>query len=205
MLMKVIGKSSLISKMIKDIDENTELIGTIDVLNSSDFSNVFTESDTVIYMSSILRSKRIEDQSNNEWQESFLVNTILPIKIIKYLNEHFEHFTFCYIGSESAYKGSFDDTYFLSKSCTQKFIEKFKLKSEKSRIFTIAPSTVLSGMTLSRKDAERLEEYKLKIRNKRFIALDEISKIIIELCSDKFFYLSNETININFGKFAIYE
>ena len=203
--MKIIGKSSLISKKLKEIDQNTELIATIDVLNSSNFSNIFTHSDVIVYMSSILRSKRIEDQSNIEWQESFLINTILPIKIIKYLNDNFEHFTFCYIGSESAYKGSFDDTYFLSKSCTQKFIEKFRLKSDKSRIFTIAPSTILSGMTLNRNDVDRLEEYKLKIRNKRFISLDEISNIIIELCSDKFNYLSNETVNINFGKFALYE
>jgi NAD(P)-dependent dehydrogenase (short-subunit alcohol dehydrogenase family) len=191
--------------MIKKIDQNTELIATIDVLNSSDFSIFFTESDTVVYLSSILRAKRLEDQSDIEWHESFLINTILPIRIVKYLNEHFENFTFCYIGSESAYKGSFDDTYFLSKSCTQTFIEKFKLKSEKSRIFTIAPSTVLSGMTLNRKDKERLEDYKLKMRNKRFISLEEISKIIIELSSDKFQYLSNETVNLNFGKFAIYE
>jgi NAD(P)-dependent dehydrogenase (short-subunit alcohol dehydrogenase family) len=202
--MKVIGKSSLISKKIKEIDKITELIETKEVLNSN-FSDLFRDSDTIVYMSSILRSKRLEEQTNSEWQESFLINTILPIRIIKYLNDNLDHFTFCYIGSESAYKGSYDDTYFLSKSCTQEFIEKFRLKSEKSRIFTIAPSTVLSGMTLGRADKSRLDDYKQKMRNKRFISLEEISEIIIELCSDKFQYLSNETININFGKFAIYE
>lgn len=201
--MKVIGKNSLISSKIKEINSETVLIETKDLIDFN-FSNLFEESDTIVYMSSILRSKRLEEQSNLEWIESFHVNTILPIKLIKFLNENYEHFTFCYIGSESAYKGSFDDTYFLSKTCTQSFIEKFKLKSAKSRIFTVAPSTVLSGMTLNRLDKCRLEDYKLKMRNQRFITLEEISEIILELCSDKFQYLSNETININFGKFAIY-
>tara|TARA_B100001027_G_scaffold31919_1_gene19242 strand:+ start:296 stop:904 length:609 start_codon:yes stop_codon:yes gene_type:complete len=202
--MKIIGSTSMISKHIKKINKDVVLIKTHKILNS-DFENFFNEGDTVVYMSSILRNKRLENQSESEWTESFLINTIIPIKIIKFLNKNINNFTFCYIGSESAFKGSYDDTYFLSKNSTQKFIEAFRLKSKNSRIFTISPSTILSGMTLRRSDTSRLEEYRLKMRNKRFMALDEISKMIISLCSKDFNYLSNETININFGKFTTYE
>jgi hypothetical protein len=202
--MKIIGKSSLISKYIKEVKEGVTLIETKKILKL-DFEKYFTEGDTIVYMSSVLRNKRLEDQSESEWNETFLINTIIPIKIVKFLNDNINNFTFCYIGSESASKGSFDDTYFLSKSSTQNFIEKFRLKSESSRIFTIAPSTILSGMTLRRSDVSRLEQYRLGMRNKKFMSVEEISDIIINLCSTKFSYMSNETININFGKFTSYE
>tara|TARA_B100000787_G_scaffold146019_1_gene116482 strand:+ start:14364 stop:14972 length:609 start_codon:yes stop_codon:yes gene_type:complete len=202
--MKIIGRNSLISKQIEKVKEGVILIETQKILNL-DFENFFSEGDTIVYMSSVLRNKRLEDQTDSEWSESFLINTVIPIKIIKFLNNNINNFTFCYIGSESAFKGSFDDTYFLSKSSTQNFIEKFKLKSDNSRIFTIAPSTILSGMTLRRSDTFRLEDYRLKMRNKRFITIEEISNVIITLCSTDFSYLSNETININFGKFTSYE
>ena len=202
--MKIIGKSSLISKHIKEVKEGVTLIETNKILKL-DFENYFNDGDTIVYMSSVLRNKRLEEQSDSEWSETFLINTIIPIKIVKFLNDNIENFTFCYIGSESATKGSFDDTYFFSKSSTQNFIEKFRLKSETSRIFTIAPSTILSGMTLRRSDVSRLESYRLGMRNKRFMSIDEISAIIINLCSTEFNYLSNETVNINFGKFTSYE
>jgi hypothetical protein len=60
-------------------------------------------------------------------------------------------------------------------------------------------------MTLRRSDKDRLENYRQLLRNKRFLGVSEISDIIIVLCSSKFAYMSNETININFGKFSIYE
>lgn len=202
--MKIVGKGSLISECIKNTINDVILIET-NSLFDFEFQNHFKDGDTILYVSSILRDKRLEEQTADEWHESFFINTILPIRIIKFLNQNFLSFTFCYLGSESAYKGSFDDTYFLSKNSTQNFIEKFKLKSENSRIFSIAPSTILSGMTLRRTDNERLEKYKLLMRNKRFLGVKEISDIIILLCSDKFAYLSNETINLNFGKFSIYE
>ena len=202
--MKIVGKSSLISKHIKKTYKNIVLIETKSLVDQ-EFSKYFKEDDRILYVSSILRDKRLEQQTDNDWIEAFFINTILPVKIIKFLNNNYKNFTFCYLGSESATKGSYDDTYFLSKCSTQNFIEKFKLKSENSRIFSIAPSTILSGMTLRRKDKKRLEEYRLMMRNKRFISVEEISEIIINLCSTKFNYLSNETININYGKFSSYE
>jgi hypothetical protein len=202
--MKIVGKSSLISNCIKNTINDAILIETKSLFDF-EFQNHFKDGDTIVYLSSILRNIRLEEQTSEQWQESFFINTILPIRILKYLNENFINFTFCYLGSESAYKGSFDDTYFLSKNSTQTFIEKFKLKSENSRIFSIAPSTVLSGMTLRRTDTVRLEKYKQLLRNKRFLSVQEISDIIITLCSTKFAYLSNETVNLNFGKFSIYE
>ena len=202
--MKIIGKSSLISEHIKKNKKGVTLIETKKMLKL-DFEKYFKEGDIIVYMSSVLRNKRLEDQTDSEWSESFLINTIIPIKIVKFLNNNITNFTFCYISSESASKGSFDDTYFLSKNSTQNFIEKFRLKSQASRVFSIAPSTVLSGMTLRRLDVSRLEEYRLRMRNKRFMSVEEISNIIINLCSTNFSYLSNETININFGKFTSYE
>lgn len=203
-MVKIIGKHSLITKFLQKKYKDYKVFSTSD-FRQKDLGSFFDEGDIIVYVSGLLQSKRIEDQTFEEWTNSFYVNSILPIKIIKYLDKHINSFVFCYIGSESAYKGSFDDTYYLGKLMTQTFIKDFKLKSSDSRMFAIAPSTINSGMTLRRKDQFRVDEYRRKIRNGRFIDVEEIGKIIIELNSKKFKYLSNEVINIDFGKKAKYE
>ncbi|NQU32129.1 MAG: SDR family oxidoreductase [Bacteroidetes bacterium] len=111
-------------------------------------------------------------------------------------------FTFCYISSESAIKGSYDDTYHISKCSVDRFIKEYYLNSSNSRIFSIAPSTIDSGMTKRRSDLDRIAKYKKIHRKKRFISAPEFAKIIHILFSNDFDYLSNTVVEINGGKFA---
>lgn len=203
-MVKIIGKGSLITESISRKVDIVQIYSTSEFDNNN-YNKFFQEGDAIVYVSGVLLQKRIEEQTFQEWSTSIEVNSILPIKLIKHLNKNIKNFTFCYLGSESAYKGSYDDTYYLSKLMTQTFIKDFKLKSAESRIFAIAPSTINSGMTLRRNDKKRLEEYRNLMRNKRFLEVEEISDIIIELLSEKFNYLSNEVINLDFGKKAKYE
>ena len=204
----IFGSTSLIAKELNtlyskyeifNIDRNHNIFLEENFLSKC---NIFRENDIIVYLSSILQQKRIEDQTYSQIFESCKVNAILPIRIIKYLNKNIKRFTFCYVSSESAKKGSFDDSYSIFKAAVDNFIREFYLISTDSRIFSIAPSTINSGMTLGRKDVDRVEFYKNSHRKKRFIEVNEFAKIIAILCSEEFTYLSNTSIEINGGKFA---
>jgi len=204
----IFGSSSEITKCLVNIykDHDLELVSrshTIFQSRGQDIPrNLFLEKDIVIYLSSILYSKRIENQSDYEISNSSLVNAIIPIKLVKYLDSNLNKYTFCYLSSESALKGSYDDSYQLFKSGVDNFIREYALNSSSSRIFSIAPSTVLSGMTLRRKDTDRLKMYEQSHPKKRFLTPHELAVMIYRLCSDEFSYLSNTVIHINGGKFA---
>jgi len=204
----IFGSTSDITFSLIDLYRDQEVV----TINRKDkiFSKIrenkigdyFQDDDIVIYLSSILYSKRIETQTEDEIFNSCFVNAISPIKIIKHLNKHVANFTFCYISSESAKKGSFDDSYHIFKGAVDNFIREFSLTSSKSRIFCIAPSTIDSGMTKRRKDVERLNEYRVNHPMQRFISANEIANIIYTLCTEKFSYLSNTIVEINGGKYA---
>ena len=204
----IFGSSSEVAKAIIPLYSAQEIISINRdhyIFNKDSFfvkDDLFCEEDIIIYISSILYSDRIENQTYTQIFNSNLVNTIIPIRLIKYLDKNYSKFTFCYISSESAKKGSFDDSYHVSKGATDNFIREFRLGSKESRIFSIAPSTIESGMTNRRKDLERLNRYREEHPKKRFITADEIAKIIKNLCSDEFNYLSNTTVEINGGKFT---
>jgi NAD(P)-dependent dehydrogenase (short-subunit alcohol dehydrogenase family) len=121
--------------------------------------------------------------------------------LIKLLNKSNSNFRLCYISSESAEKGSFDDVYAVAKAATERFIREFVLKNPESRIFGVQPMTILSDMTLNRTDFDRLREYQKNTR-KGFVDPSILADCIINLFSEEWKYFSNEIVKINDGKFA---
>lgn len=204
----IFGASSNIAKELNWLYLNHEIVNVSrshEIFTEENFLSVnrmFCENDVVIYLSSILRAIRIEDQTYDQIYESLRINTLIPIKIMRHLNKCHQRFTFCYISSESALKGSYDDSYFIFKGAVERFIEEFHLNSTESRVFGISPSTILSGMTISRTDTERLETYRIAHRKGRFLDAPEFAKIVFLLCSKEFNYLSNTIVEVNGGKFA---
>ena len=105
------------------------------------------------------------------------------------------------IGSESGFKGSFDMSYALSKCSLSVYVRNRRL-SENQQLLLINPSTIGDlGMTVRRKDVERLNSYMRQHPKKRFLDSQELSKIISNLFASSI-YLTNTEININGGKFA---
>ena len=158
---------------------------------------------TIIYCSSILYSKNFGEQSNKEIHDSFHINTVVPIKILRRLNENDGlKFNFHYIGSESAKKGSYDCSYAMTKKAAQDYIINYRLKNAKSRSLVWAPSTMSRGMTAKRKDIQRLNNIRESLRNKRFLTPEELVRMINLLDGEEFAYLSNTLIEVNDGKFS---
>ena len=160
----------------------------------------------IFYFSSVLHSKNFSEQYGFERLESYNINTIVPILLLRTLNQIKSlEFVFVYVSSESARKGSYDCSYWMTKMATQRYIEDYKLCNPKSRSLCFAQSTMDSGMTLRRNDFDRLKNIRSTLRSKRFVTPKEIVDLIIELTSDKYPYLTNTTIEVNDGKFATIE
>jgi len=172
--------------------------------NISFFNNLNkSEKYVVFYFSRILHPKCFSEQNSSERLDSYNVNTIVPILLLRYLNEIRDlEFVFVYLSSESARKGSYDCSYWMTKMVTQKYVEDYILNNPKSRSLCLAPSTMDSGMTIRRNDQDRVELIRNCLRSKRFVTSKEVTDILLELVSDKYPYLTNTTIELNDGKIA---
>ena len=150
----------------------------------------------------ILYKKNIIDQSKEEIIDSFYTNCISVVLLCEKLLRINSDVRIVIISSESSLKGSFDETYFLSKSAINRYVEE-RLVGCNQQLVCISPSTIEdSNMTKMRDDKERLLEYKNKHPKKRFLQMKEVADLVTFLFNDSSKYISNENININGGKFA---
>ncbi|MCG9666045.1 SDR family oxidoreductase [Vibrio mediterranei] len=210
----IIGSSSNLSIKIKQMlfDFEIKLYGrkeekSLDVLNLST-SNIIdelniSEHDIYIFNLGKIIPEKISTQTEEEIIESLKVNALFTIKASELILERNQSARIIIIGSESGRKGSFDTTYFLSKSMLRAYVKQRYLFSTEQQLVLISPSTISdSRMTMDREDKARLSEYESEHPKKRFIFNDEISEVICNLIRSKSTYITNTEIEMNGGKFA---
>ncbi len=157
----------------------------------------------VVYSSAVIRDKLMADQSDDMISESFKINCYRFVQLIELMNAKKMDFKAIYISSESAKKGSYDTSYWLSKVAVESFIREIRLKNPKSSIVGIAPSTIRDGaMTIARKDRDRLLEYKKSHPKVRFLNSSEVEATILWCLESAPDYFTNTILEINGGKFS---
>ncbi|MCG9629168.1 hypothetical protein L1D34_30835, partial [Vibrio mediterranei] len=177
----IIGSSSNLSIKIKQmlIDFEIKLYGRkeekpLNVLNLSteniiDELNI-SEHDIYIFNLGKIIPEKISTQTEEEIIESLKVNALFTIKASELILERNQSARIIIIGSESGRKGSFDTTYFLSKSMLRAYVKQRYLFSTEQQLVLISPSTISdSRMTMDREDKARLSEYESEHPKKRFI------------------------------------
>ncbi|EJG2003337.1 SDR family oxidoreductase [Vibrio parahaemolyticus] len=171
-----------LSKLVKNLDLNSEYY---------------------VFSVGVLYPKNINQQSTDEVFNSISVNLISVVRICEYILSKNKKAKIIIIGSESGKKGSFDTTYFLSKSALKKYVQERHLEHEDQQILLISPSVIEdAGMTVRRSDIDTLEKNKQLHPKKRFLTSKEISGLVRFIIESKFDYLSNCEIEVNGGKFA---
>lgn len=159
--------------------------------------------DNIIINVGSLLNKNLMEQEISEQVGSLRINLLSIVNISECVLNTNNKAKICIIGSESATKGSYDTSYFLSKAALEKYICEKRLKSPAQRIFGVAPSTIVdAGMTTRRDDSETLARYLSEHPKSKFLTCDEVADIILELFSAKFDYYTNDVLQLNGGKFA---
>ncbi|MEZ8772795.1 MULTISPECIES: SDR family oxidoreductase [Vibrio] len=158
--------------------------------------------DIYIFSLGLLIPKKISEQSENEIISSLKVNAIFIVKAIEYILNSNGRARVIIIGSESGRKGSYDTSYFLSKSMLRAYVRQRGV-GENQQLLLLSPSTIEdSQMTQSRKDTEVVNKHRENHPKKRFLHMEEVTDVIFYLISNDSTYLTNTEIEINGGKFC---
>lgn len=149
----------------------------------------------------MLLPKNIVNQSTEEVFSSLSVNCLAVVELVERIFASNDRAAIVIIGSESAYKGSFDTTYFLAKAALVKYVELKKVRGVQ-RLVSISPSTISDTfMTTSREDQWRVEEYRKDHPKERLLSAEEVAKFVWQIFNSSD-YLTNVDIRLDGGKFA---
>ena len=130
-----------------------------------------------LFCQGLLRPKRMQDQTEAERVEGFEVNLDSIVRACDAVLAVNESARICIIGSESAYKGSYDDVYAVSKMLIHSYVERKPLKPGQ-QIVAISPGIIEdAGMTLRRKDKDKLDMRREAHPMGRFLKSREVAEL----------------------------
>lgn len=154
-----------------------------------------------LFCQGILRSKSGAEQTVEEKAESWRANYSITVRDCNLLIERNDRARICIIGSESAWRGSYDGTYADSKKAIHEYVVSKRLRTPAQQLVCIAPGVVGdAGMCTRRSDMDRLLARRLRHPKQRFLQAVEVARLIhYVLCVDKG-YLSGVVIRMNGGE-----
>lgn len=155
--------------------------------------------DRYFFCHGLLRSKRIEDQTQAEREESWHVNCASVVSACEWIFAGNHKARVAIIGSESAYRGSYDESYSLSKERLHKYVQAKELPYPEQQLVCVSPGIIAdAGMTLRRKDLKNLERRKAEHPMKRFVTSAEVAKLAHHLLYEQP-YISGTVIRMHGG------
>lgn len=217
MKIAIIGSTSSLGKSIKSELDNLKIeyssfsrkvepgsftINANDLSIESIKNSIVSDHNVYIFSLGFIQPKNILEQSEDEILSSMKINALYIIKLCEYIFNTNEFARVFIIGSESGRKGSYDTSYFLSKSMLRSYVRQRQV-SQKQQLLLISPSTIEdSKMTVERTDLDTLEKYRHKHPKGRFLYMSEVTKYLIDLILNPSTYITNTEIEINGGKFC---
>jgi NAD(P)-dependent dehydrogenase (short-subunit alcohol dehydrogenase family) len=156
-----------------------------------------------LFCAGLIRQKRIADQTEAEIAETMNVNAISVILECERLLAVNPKARICVIGSESAFKGSFDHAYATAKAALHRYVETKRLPFPDQQLVCIAPTHILNTGMCSRRNADGVElmEKRRKAHQKqRWLEPFEVARLVhFLLCQDQG-YITNTVIRMNGGQ-----
>lgn len=130
-----------------------------------------------LFCQGLLRPKRIEDQTEAEIKEGIEVNYASIVRACDLIFASNEFARVCIIGSESGYRGSFDENYASSKALIHSYIETKRLAPHQ-QLVGISPGIIGDcRMTTSRTDVDNLIRRRDEHPKKRFLEAAEVASL----------------------------
>jgi hypothetical protein len=126
----------------------------------------------------MLLPKRFSDQTEEERRQSWFMNYDSHRKIIDAVMEANPIARVCVIGSESGYRGSFDDGYAMAKMLLHDYVETKRLPYPGQQLFAISPGIISDcGMTTRRLDQDRVAERIASHRKGEAVTALQVAKL----------------------------
>ena len=213
MKLQIFGKNSTITKKIKSkhADKFKEILVT-NSKNCEFISNRTNKSslieaiefnyDAYLITNGLIGDKNIYSQKKDNFIESIEVNLYLPIMISETILRRNKKARVIIMGSESAIKGSYDTSYFLSKAALERYVKERIISYSNQQLIMVSPSIILdSNMTQNRKDLRKIIKNSSKLPKGKILMTNDVVNLIVNLLLSSH-YLTNEIININGGKFS---
>lgn len=159
--------------------------------------------DRYLFCTGLIRQKRIEDQTEAEIAETFMVNAISVIRECDRLLSVNPKARICVIGSESAFKGSFDGAYASAKAALHRYVETKRLNYPDQQLVCVAPTCIVNtGMNRQRNadGVKALEGRRLNHPKRRWLQPYEVARMVhFLLCVDQG-YTTNTVIRMSGGE-----
>lgn len=156
-----------------------------------------------LFCAGLIRQKPIAEQTEAEITETMMVNAISVIRECERLLAVNPKARICVIGSESAFKGSFDGAYAAAKAALHRYVETKRLQSPDQQLVCVAPTHILNTGMCNRRNAdgvELMEKRRLEHQKQRWLQPIEVARLVhFLLCQDQG-YLTNIVIRMNGGQ-----
>jgi len=135
-------------------------------------------SDIYLLCHGLLHAKHFADQSEAERRLSWYMNYDSHRTLIDAVMASNPVARVCVIGSESGYRGSFDDGYATAKMLLHNYVETKRLPHPGQQLFAISPGIISDcGMTTRRADQDRVAERIASHRKGRAVTADEVARL----------------------------
>jgi NAD(P)-dependent dehydrogenase (short-subunit alcohol dehydrogenase family) len=177
--------------------EFRDMLGLVDVRHGKPLEPDFPlNADYYLFCQGLLRPKRMQDQTETERKLGFAVNLDSIKRACDAVLAVNDSARICIIGSESAYLGSYDDCYAISKMLIHSYVENKELKPMQ-QIVAISPGIIEdAGMTTRRKDLKTLRKAQHPMR--RFLRAREVAELAHHLLYHQP-YIRNTVIRMHGG------
>jgi NAD(P)-dependent dehydrogenase (short-subunit alcohol dehydrogenase family) len=117
--------------------------------------------------------------SSAQRHESFEANFSMTVRQCDHIIATNDKARICVVGSESAYKGSFDQAYMGAKAGVHRYVETKKLRTPYQQLVCVSPTIIEnSRMTMNRTDLKSLAKRAAEHPKGRFLQMSEVCSMI---------------------------
>lgn len=158
------------------------MIQKMDESFRADSYDVPVTADRYLFAAGVMDGKRALDITDADAALMLRVNFTDIVRACDRILEVNTRARICIIGSESGYRGSYDQVYAAAKAGIHAYVETTRLRHPQQQLVAIAPTIIEdSGMTRRRTDIERLTERMLQHPKRRYLSAREVAAMAVHL------------------------
>ena len=188
------GAGSAVAKALHDLHA---------VFPVSRDSNMPNDGERYLFCAGLIHQKRVGGQTDEEVARTFHVNTVSVIRECDRLLGVNPNARICVVGSESAFKGSFDAVYAAAKAGLHNYVETKRLPHSGQQLVCVAPTCIVGTAMNQQRNADgiaALSERQKRQPKLRWLEPMEVARMIhFLLCVDKG-YTTGVIIRMNGGE-----